>query len=453
LRPDLGPGAMRRRRLNNLATKPMTTVVWTTPLGLTVVQPYRKYVMRTVTTSLQNISIQDSNMPSPVNSQKQKTAFPPNFVHSLDASHMILSAIECKKENLVFASVHDSYWTHACDIDAMNQILRDQFVKLHQRPIMDDLKAEFEERYKNHKMPVVRWEYANKDAFYDGGKVKAKRGRKPKQAVREEQERLVEKELARHHLEFCGEEESSTIDKLTHQGDLEADHEPEHAAQPNGPVENTLMNDPEPEPEPKPTADKAPAFTAPLEVIDLDSVRLIDPRKDLAGAARQADLIAYTLSVNRKKLDGEISKVRAEYKKNAKKLQTLSKSSTKAAAKAKAQADTEAETEAEAEQEASAPPQPADKATQALKALKEEMAATIAELERKYEELTPLPKVMASPVESPEQFAKAEEMIKDGQLAGRLVKRIEWVDIEFDPLPAHGDFKIEEVMNSPYFFS
>ncbi|KAJ1877736.1 DNA-directed RNA polymerase, partial [Kickxella alabastrina] len=56
LRPDLGPGSTRRKRLNTLATKPMTTVVWTTPLGLTVVQPYRKFAMRHVATALQSIS-------------------------------------------------------------------------------------------------------------------------------------------------------------------------------------------------------------------------------------------------------------------------------------------------------------------------------------------------------------------------------------------------------------
>ncbi|KAJ2905034.1 DNA-directed RNA polymerase, partial [Coemansia aciculifera] len=207
IRPDLGPGAQRRKRLNVLATKPMTTVVWTTPLGLTVVQPYRKLVKRNVATSLQSIVVTDSNMPSPVNSQKQKTAFPPNYIHSLDASHMTLSAIECKKAGLVFASVHDSYWTHACDIDRMNDIIRDQFVKLHQRPIMADLKAEFEDRYKDHLMPVVGWEYVSKDIFASGGQIKFKKARVAKKSEREEKERLVEMELAMRHLEACGEVE------------------------------------------------------------------------------------------------------------------------------------------------------------------------------------------------------------------------------------------------------
>lgn len=31
-----------------------------------------------------------------VNVSKQTTAFPPNFIHSLDATHMMLTALECK---------------------------------------------------------------------------------------------------------------------------------------------------------------------------------------------------------------------------------------------------------------------------------------------------------------------------------------------------------------------
>ncbi|KAJ2386139.1 DNA-directed RNA polymerase, partial [Coemansia sp. RSA 2559] len=90
IRPDVGPGSMRRKRMDKLSTKPMATVTWTTPVGLTVTQPYRKFAQRLVNTQMQSISVYDRHMPSPVNSQKQKTAFPPNFVHSLDASHMIL---------------------------------------------------------------------------------------------------------------------------------------------------------------------------------------------------------------------------------------------------------------------------------------------------------------------------------------------------------------------------
>lgn len=52
-----------------------------------------------------------------------------------------------KRRGLVYASVHDSYWTHACDVDEMSAALRDCFIKLHSRDLLGELKAGFEERY------------------------------------------------------------------------------------------------------------------------------------------------------------------------------------------------------------------------------------------------------------------------------------------------------------------
>ena len=38
---------------------------------------------------------------------------------------MMYTALECQKRGIIFAAVHDSYWTHACDIDDMGEILRE----------------------------------------------------------------------------------------------------------------------------------------------------------------------------------------------------------------------------------------------------------------------------------------------------------------------------------------
>ena len=86
--------------------------------------------------------ISDPNVPSVVNSQKQASAFPPNFVHSLDATHMMLTALECRAQGLAFASVHDSYWTHAGNIDQMNGIIRDTFIALHSSDVLRGLLTE-----------------------------------------------------------------------------------------------------------------------------------------------------------------------------------------------------------------------------------------------------------------------------------------------------------------------
>uniref|UniRef100_A0A6N2LBI8 DNA-directed RNA polymerase n=1 Tax=Salix viminalis TaxID=40686 RepID=A0A6N2LBI8_SALVM len=112
-------------------------VRWTTPLGLPVVQPYRKLGTRSVMV------------------QRQRTAFPPNFVHSLDSSHMMMTAVACKRAGLNFAGVHDSYWTHACDVDEMNRILREKFVELYETHILENLLESFEKSFPTLSFPPL----------------------------------------------------------------------------------------------------------------------------------------------------------------------------------------------------------------------------------------------------------------------------------------------------------
>ncbi|KAL1920841.1 uncharacterized protein VTP21DRAFT_11476 [Calcarisporiella thermophila] len=143
-----------KKKAQTAGAHQMTSVIWTTPLGLPIVQPYRKVGQKAVKTNLQMITIEDPNAPAPVNTRKQRTAFPPNFIHSLDATHMLMSAVTCQAKGLTFAAVHDSYWTHASDVDTMNTVIRDEFVKLHSQPLMERLRDEFVERYGGYKMPV-----------------------------------------------------------------------------------------------------------------------------------------------------------------------------------------------------------------------------------------------------------------------------------------------------------
>lgn len=39
------------------------------------------------------------------------------------------------------SGVHDSYWTHACDVDRMNIILREKFVELYEMPILENVRT------------------------------------------------------------------------------------------------------------------------------------------------------------------------------------------------------------------------------------------------------------------------------------------------------------------------
>ncbi|MCE3050247.1 DNA-directed RNA polymerase 3A, chloroplastic [Datura stramonium] len=89
-------------------------VRWTTPLGLPVVQPYFKSQRHVVEV------------------RKQRTAFPPNFVHSLDGSHMMMTAVACRDAGLHFADEQDT---------------QEKFVELYSMPILEDLLESFQESY------------------------------------------------------------------------------------------------------------------------------------------------------------------------------------------------------------------------------------------------------------------------------------------------------------------
>lgn len=122
---------------------------WITPLGLPVVQPYNKLdKFKTVggknSRLDENFAIDTYMKP---NIMKQKNAFPPNFIHSLDSSHMMLTSLYCEKAGLTFISVHDCFWTHACTVPDMNKICREQFVALHNEPILEDLSKYLMEKY------------------------------------------------------------------------------------------------------------------------------------------------------------------------------------------------------------------------------------------------------------------------------------------------------------------
>ncbi|KAL3525808.1 hypothetical protein ACH5RR_014180 [Cinchona calisaya] len=128
-------------------------VRWTTPLGLPVVQPYRKIGRHLIKTSLQVLTLQRET--EKVMVKRQRTAFPPNFVHSLDGSHMMMTAVACRKAGLNFAGVHDSYWTHACDVDEMNRILREKFVELYETPILENLLGDFQRTFPSLSFPSL----------------------------------------------------------------------------------------------------------------------------------------------------------------------------------------------------------------------------------------------------------------------------------------------------------
>ena len=122
-------------------------VEWTTPMGLPVVQPYRAKARKVVRTVVQSIVLEYDSEENAVQKVKQRSAFPPNFIHSVDSAHMMMTALASHDAGLTFAGVHDSFWTHAGDVPEMSRLIREKFIELHKEPLLEKLYHELCEKY------------------------------------------------------------------------------------------------------------------------------------------------------------------------------------------------------------------------------------------------------------------------------------------------------------------
>ncbi|KNH06805.1 mitochondrial DNA-directed RNA polymerase [Perkinsela sp. CCAP 1560/4] len=102
---------------------------FTTPLGFRVVLPYTVQRKRTVYDY--NLGVVPVPLSSNIPSRKSITSFSANFIHSLDATHLAMTALEMKKRGLQMTSVHDCYWCHAANMDTLSSIIRETFVELY----------------------------------------------------------------------------------------------------------------------------------------------------------------------------------------------------------------------------------------------------------------------------------------------------------------------------------
>ena len=186
-----------RKRKPRQETSFRTPVIWTTPLKMPVVQPYRGYAIEEVMTNLQKIHLSVPSSAQPIDKRKQLQGFPPNFIHSLDATHMILSALKSDEAGLTFAAVHDSFWTHAADVHVMNRILRDAFIRMHSEDIIGRLAAEFAARYKGS----MYLAYVNCSSAL-GRKIKAYRKSKGQTGTGGEEEKHAELVQERRRLKL-----------------------------------------------------------------------------------------------------------------------------------------------------------------------------------------------------------------------------------------------------------
>ena len=109
-------------------------IEWEAPNGFLVVQSEWKTEVTEIGTEAPTMMVYEPKTPLEIDPGKQRSKIVPNFIHSLDAAHLVLTINRLSScENLRhFGVVHDSYAVHGCDVDTLNRVLREEFVERYQ---------------------------------------------------------------------------------------------------------------------------------------------------------------------------------------------------------------------------------------------------------------------------------------------------------------------------------
>lgn len=128
-----------------VCSKSGTPVLWTVPSGFKPRQEYFKQSFKQVATFWGSVRIDlglTKDLPQ-LDKRKQATGIAPNYVHSMDSSHLMLTINTCLKQGITsFSMIHDSYGTYACDTDLLSEALREAFIEQYSQDTLEAFRQE-----------------------------------------------------------------------------------------------------------------------------------------------------------------------------------------------------------------------------------------------------------------------------------------------------------------------
>ena len=131
-------------------------LMWSTPVGLPVIHRYDEFNFKRVkmflfdksvsvaeagtsdltkgSNVLKQVRLQIRTEPNGrIDKNKARNAVAPNVIHSLDASHLMLTVLDGKDVGIeAFSLIHDSFGTHAGDTETFFSIIREAFVNMYE---------------------------------------------------------------------------------------------------------------------------------------------------------------------------------------------------------------------------------------------------------------------------------------------------------------------------------
>ena len=123
------------QQVARIASKKEMPVHWTTALGFPVWHEYAKMEVERVATSIYGESRVWLSLEQPtrkLDPRKQASALAPNFIHSCDATHMMLATVRAQQAGIEsFAMIHDSFGCPAGDAQTMYSVVREAMVEIY----------------------------------------------------------------------------------------------------------------------------------------------------------------------------------------------------------------------------------------------------------------------------------------------------------------------------------
>lgn len=133
------------RGVVKVTNKANSGLSWVTPAGLPVMQKAPNLRRRRVETKLLGkVKLVFVEGGDGIDKGKQSSSVAPNFVHSMDAAHLMLTVCGFEQDfgPTSWAMVHDSFGTHAGQVHDLGVVLRREFVRMYRtHQPLDELRA------------------------------------------------------------------------------------------------------------------------------------------------------------------------------------------------------------------------------------------------------------------------------------------------------------------------
>jgi DNA-directed RNA polymerase len=132
--------------LRSLDPEAEPIIHWTSPSGFVAAQAYYEEEVHRINTRLAGgTKIRMQSETDVPDSSRHASGLAPNFVHSMDAAHLHLTAEAAAAAGIhSLAMIHDDYGTHAANAQALFNVIRQQFVAMYEE---NDPIQEFKDRY------------------------------------------------------------------------------------------------------------------------------------------------------------------------------------------------------------------------------------------------------------------------------------------------------------------